>query len=362
MDQTVEIDPARVEILNASARGAVPGTDLATLDPTPLLKQPGVFTPWFEQLKEEVLAEAAQHDHTTETGREKIRAVAYRVARLKTTIDKQGTALTEDWRKSTKTVNAQRKVIERMMEDLQDAVKADMEAWEAAEQARATKVAEVMQRLETVADFTIGTTAAAMQERVEKLRAFVIEEGEFRGDYHRAIALRDAAIPKIEALTAATKRAEEEAAELAALRAEKAAREAQAAQAAAAERLRVEREAREARMAEDAARSAEEHAAAQTAAAEKAREDAIRRGLDAEAAEKAAEEARQLAEAERQKRDAEAAARLAAQAEEVRARRQQRQTEIRTALILEGEITEGQADAILMAMIAGDIPHVTVGF
>lgn len=360
MDQTVEIDPARVEILGAGTPGALPGTDLAKLDPTPLLKQPGTFKPWFEQLREEVLAEAAQHDHTTEAGREKIRAVAYRVARLKTTIDKEGTSLTEDWRKSTKVVNEQRKVIEKMMGDLQDSVKADMEAWEAAEQARATKVAEVMQRLETVADFTIGTTAAAMQERVEKLRAFVIEEVEFRGDYHRAIALRDAAIPKIEAMVAATKKAEEEAAELAALRAEKAAREAQAAQAAAAERLRVEKEAREARMAEEAARRAEEDAAAQVAAAEKAREDAIRRGLDAEAAAVAAEEARKQAEADRQKREAEAAERLAAEAEEARTRRQQRQTEIRTALMLEGEITEGQADAILMAMIAGDIPHVTV--
>lgn len=348
VDQTIQIIPPGEEV--------VPSLTLADLDPTPLLRRPAVFPEWRARLRDAILAELKEADPTTETGQEKIKSAAYRVARFKTTIDTFGMNLTEDWRKATEVVNKQRKQIKDSLEGLQAEIKKPMEDYLAAEAARKARVAALLTALEGATRFEIGTTAADMSARLEKLKAFEIEEAVFQAEYHRAVALKVAALPALDELIAKAKKDEAEKAELEQLRREKAEREAaQAREAAAA--------AAAARRAQEAAEAEARAAAAQAAAAEaaaKARDEAVARGAAeaeaAEAAAKAAEEAKAAAVAAedyRRAQEAEFAARL-------RERRRAAEAAIRDAMVREADISPDQADLIILGITTGDIPHLTL--
>lgn len=87
---------------------------------------------------EKIRAEAAQagNDISTEAGREKIRSMAYKIARSKTALDELGENLTESWRVQTKAVNEERKRVKQKMQELQDEVRKPLTDWENAEESR----------------------------------------------------------------------------------------------------------------------------------------------------------------------------------------------------------------------------------
>ncbi|RVI03687.1 coiled-coil domain-containing protein [Sinorhizobium meliloti] len=92
----------------------------------------------FEKLFSEIMKVVAEHkpDVSTKKGRDEIKSLAYKIAKTKTTLDKQGLALTKEWRDNTTKVNATRNKIEARLEELQASVRKPVDDWEAAEEAR----------------------------------------------------------------------------------------------------------------------------------------------------------------------------------------------------------------------------------
>jgi len=70
-------------------------------------------------------------DLETIKGRDEIAALAYRVARSKTALDKAGADLTADWREKTKAVNDVRKEIKVWCDELRDRIRQPLTDWEA---------------------------------------------------------------------------------------------------------------------------------------------------------------------------------------------------------------------------------------
>ncbi len=79
---------------------------------------------------------AIQLDPSTAAGREEIRSVAYRVVRTKTTLDAEGKKLTEEWRKNTTLVNAERKKSIERLEALAEEVRKPLTEFENKERKR----------------------------------------------------------------------------------------------------------------------------------------------------------------------------------------------------------------------------------
>ena len=84
----------------------------------------------------EAQVRAIKLDPSTHAGREEIRSLAYKVARTKTAIDAEGKKLTEQWRKNTAAVNADRKKSEERLEALAEEVRKPLTDFENAEKLR----------------------------------------------------------------------------------------------------------------------------------------------------------------------------------------------------------------------------------
>src|ERR1022692_2286057 len=84
----------------------------------------------------EATVRAIPLDPSTVTGRDEIRSVAYRVARTKTTLDAEGKKLTEEWRKNTTLVNAERKKLVERLDALAEEIRKPLTAFENKEKIR----------------------------------------------------------------------------------------------------------------------------------------------------------------------------------------------------------------------------------
>lgn len=86
------------------------------------------------RIEAEAKAEVLTAD-TTE-GRDRIKSLAYKIARSKTTMDDIGKGLTEEARKLQSAINARRNVVSARLDSLKTEVRAPLTAWEAAEDRR----------------------------------------------------------------------------------------------------------------------------------------------------------------------------------------------------------------------------------
>jgi colicin import membrane protein len=369
MARTKRIDPETVQ---------EPGTALALPD-TPILvaafSAPEKMEAILTRIETEVRAVAP--DLSTVTSRKAIASLAFKVARSKTALDDIGKDITEDARKQIDAVNAKRRDIRDRLDALKNEVRAPLDEWEAAEEAR---VADLEDRLKDFTDDlpTMEQGSSAIAEVMAEIQAIAIDDTwqEFKT---RAGEAKAAALAMLAVTLRKAETREAEQAELERLRAEAAAREAaeQArlrAERAKAEAERIEREKAEA--AERAARAAEERAeresrerearhqrelAAAEARLERERSEAAAREEQAAAREReriAAEQAK--AEAERRAREAD------------QARRAQVDLAIREALIEAVEIFAPcnpsdpelhwatALDHAVDLIMAGRIPHVKV--
>ena len=118
-------------------------------------------------------------DVTTDKGRREIASVAFKVTKAKTTLDKAGLALTEEWRQKTNAVNAARKKMTTQLDELADDVRRPLTEWEAKEADRQKLVDDTIQRLRNAATVQEGETAADVEERLAKVIAFEPDEALF---------------------------------------------------------------------------------------------------------------------------------------------------------------------------------------
>ncbi|MDX0617331.1 hypothetical protein GOC93_27360 [Sinorhizobium medicae] len=92
------------------------------------------FNKLFEAIQEKV--DEHKPDVSTKKGRDEIKSLAHKIAKTKVALDRQGFALTEEWRINKKKVDETRGKIKERLETLQASVRKPVDDWEAAEEAR----------------------------------------------------------------------------------------------------------------------------------------------------------------------------------------------------------------------------------
>ena len=307
----------------------------------------------------EIGAEIAAHtpDLTTKKGRDEIASLAYKVSRTKAPIETAAKALTEDFRKRTAAVNAEKKDVLEKLDDLRDAARAPLDAWEAEEAKREAVLKATFESIDAAMRVLASDTSETVKARISRMEAI-----EDNADFHEA---RSRALDTLTAAYERLVKDEADRAELAKLRAEADERKRQEAERELAEQERLTAERRE-REASEAAAHAEREAQERIAAAERRRAD------------EAAAEAKRAAGAEISRLAAEKLAlerawqhRLAEEkrvADEDAARQKDRKhradvmTAAKVALMRAGSIDEATAKEIVKALVAGQIPNVTVNF
>lgn len=363
------------------------GTDIAVV----VAKNPGVvlvdtakFDAFYEKLKAD--AAAIQVDLTTKKGREALASFAAKVRSEKAAIDKDRLRLTKEWRDLTAQVNGAWKGIEERLNGLAVEVRAPLTAWEEAEKARVEHCRAITEGLKAMARVDMDDTASVIRERGSVAWNTVLDAEQFGDMLAEAEAAKEHAVTTLKAAFVRLQKEESDRAELDRLRAENEAR-AERERAEAEARAQAEREAEEARIAEErrvAAEKAEAERLAQIErdAAERAKREAEqaaeaeRQRIEREHAEqlaaerRRAEEAERAAQAERDRIAADEAARAAeakriadeqAKREADQAHRTAVKSKAKNALMTCGA-DEETARKIVVAILAGEIPGVTLGF
>jgi len=331
----------------------------------------------FDKLYDAILQKVKVHvpDTSTKKGRDEIKSLAFKIARTKTTLDQQGKELTEEWRDNTKKVNETRNKIKARLEELQASVRKPVDDWEDEEDTRVGKHQAALDALLAFISTPTGHSSAELRDAALTVELTIVDASWEEFEDRAAIAKEDAAAALARLIVAAEK-SEADARELEELRAAKAESDrkeaerlaAEQAAKAEAERVEAERLAEEKRQAEiaQAAKDAADKAARE---AEQAIADAERRAEEAKAkAERdiadAKAESDRKAEAERKRIEDEKAAEEAEQRrrDQDREHRKSVNNSIVTALVACSGITSEQAKTIVVQLVDGLIPNVTLKY
>lgn len=360
---------AQVELLPASTNIVA----LVEATPTLVLTDKRKFSEFYEAMREE--CDAHVPDLTTENGRKEIASLAYKVARTKTAIDDAGKKLNEEARARINAVDEARREIRAQLEALKDEVRAPLTKWEEAEKERKRLAAEQLASIHAAQRVDFDDTAESVKARIDELTAMAIDPEIHGAALALATSARGAALETLAHAHARIVREEEERAELERLRIEKAERDAKEA----AEREAAEEKARrdaEARLAEERRIAAEKAEAEMIDAARRDAEENARREAEREAQEERERVQREHEEALAAERHRAEAAEAAAKAERDRiaqeaadqARRERDRAhrgkimgEAKAAIITCG-VDEVTAKAIVLAITAGNVPHVAIQF
>lgn len=363
---------------------------IAAANPVALFTDEQRYSEFYEKVKAEVTGHTP--DLTTDKGRKAVAALAFRVTKAKTTLDKAGKALTEEWRRNTAMVNASRGKMVAELDQLAEEVRRPLTEWEVAEEARITAARRVIDGMRAAAVIAQDDTSESVEARGREVWA--TEIGADFGDMaDEARAAKDATVAALHAAMHRLRQEEADRAELARLRTEAAEREEReraAAEQREAERREAERVEQERVAAEQAAarKHAEQAAAAERIrvaeeqAAQRARDEVERKAAEQAAAREAEMKRAHDEEIAREREAREAAVRLAREESEARARedaaRAEREAEDRRReanrthrakvkraakeAIMTCGVSEDAAQKVVLAIIAGEIPAVSLRF
>lgn len=179
----------------------------------------------FDKLYSAILQKVKEHepDVSTKKGRDEIKSLAHKIAKTKVALDKQGLALTKEWRDNTTKVNATRNKIEERLEKLQASVRKPVDDWEDAEDARIQKLKDRFSALDAG-----RADANCPSEHISAVLA-EIEATDIGDDWQEyrdeAAIAKDRAVNALRQNLAVASKREADARELEELRALKAARE-----------------------------------------------------------------------------------------------------------------------------------------
>jgi len=165
-------------------------------------------------------------DVSTAASRKMIASKAFEVTKVKTTLEKQAKTLTEEWRTKTKAVNDGRNVIVDRLEALADEVRKPLTEWEDAEKARVEECRAIITGLKAAAVVTIDDTADAVRQRGADVWNTALDADRFGEMLPEAEGAKEDAVALLQAALARLTREEADRAELERLRAENEAREA----------------------------------------------------------------------------------------------------------------------------------------
>lgn len=341
-----------------------------------------------EQLYEHIQREvdAFEPDLSTQKGRDAIKSLAFKITRTKTAIDAAGKQLNEEARAKINAVDAARRDARERLDAMAKAVRAPLTEWEEAEEKRIEFCNTVIADLKRGAVVTMDDTADDVRARGKAAWDIVLTPETFGDMLAEAQAVKDQCVATLKSALDRLTKEEADRAELERLRAEKEERErreqeereaAEAkaraeAEAKAAEERRIAAEKAEAERIERAAREAEERAKREAEAAAQAERDRIQREHEEALAveRRAREEAERQAQTERDRIAKEEAERRAqAEREEAEQARRDADKKHRTAVmsavkqaLMTCGADEETAKKIVLAIRAGEVPHVTLRF
>ena len=309
-------------------------------------------------------------------GRDEIKSFAFKITRTKTAIDDAGAELIAEANKTVNAVNAERRAFKTRLDELRDKARKPLTDWEEAESLRKQAMDATLNRIGLATIILAADSSEAIAARLsaveaEELTAEVFQDKLEEAEGHKAGAIRSLATSLERA-----KQAEIDRAELRRLREEQADRDVKEKELAA-EQLAEEHRAAEVRAEREwQARAHEEEQAKLAKAGSDARLKAER---DADLARQKAERehAEALAKVEREKhaiideqarkdREREAEAKRAAEIEAARAADREHRAEVMgeaaTAIMGVTHASKANADKIILAILAGQVPHVTLRF
>lgn len=329
--------------------------EMIKAEPAVVYRDETVLPTFLAEIKAEIAALPV--NLATASGRDAIASLAASISRRKTPIVAAGLALTEKWREQTKTVNALKAKVAEEMDALRDEARAPLTKWEKAEDDRKTRIVNALTFFAQASVVPAGATVETIDLTIERVGSYQIGH-EFGDSEKRAKEDQFAALAKLKEARAAVVKADAERAELEALRAEARKRELEAQQA---EAKRLAEEDERQRVANAERRATEAAEAKAKAEAEAAIATERRKAQEAQDA-LAAEQRRQ-----REAEQAEAARVAALAAEDARrlADQEHRGNIMRAAkeaLIEHGGISEAAAKKVVLAIVAGTIPAVTLKF
>jgi hypothetical protein len=182
----------------------------------------------FDKLYDAILKKIDEHkpDVSTKKGRDEIASLAYKVARTKTALDKQGKDLTEEWRTNTTKVNATRNKIKDRLEKLQTTVRQPLDDWEASEDARVKKHQGALEMLLSFISTSMGHPSEDLKAMLSTVDQIAVDASWEEFEDRASLAKQDA-VAALTRLIGAAEKQEADAAELAALRAAQAERDRQ---------------------------------------------------------------------------------------------------------------------------------------
>lgn len=350
--------------------------DIALLpeNPVAVLTDAKTYSEFYAKMKAE--CDLLVPDTSTVKGRGEIRAQAFKVTRTKTAIDDAGKKLNEEAREKINAVDASRRKIREELDALADAVRKPLTEWEEAEKARQDRIEHDRAMISDLyVSIHPADTSDELRRRWNELDQFHPNIETHRDEMAEIVELRQKGLDMLAIALDLAVNHEAAQAELTKLRAEAEARQL-------AERERIERERIAKELAEKEAREKAEyaeHVKREAEAAEKAkREQAEReaRAIETARAEALAkaqrEHAEQMAKIEAENRRLEAAERARVEAEERTKREEEARQKDRKhrgeimgaakTAMMELGATEEVAKKIVLAIVAGEIPAVSLRF
>lgn len=352
-----------------------PADIVATVEANPVsvLTDETLYSAFYNHVKAEV--EAFEPNLATVSSRKEIASLAYKVTRTKTAIDNAGKKLNEDARAKINAVDAQRRKVREDFDALAELARKPLTDWEKQEEARVEYCKSFIRAIEDCGNGLIGGESYPFPILLRELEEKIVITSELGEFEDQARVAHRIALDKVKTAFEAHMKAEADRIELEKLRAEKEERdrieaerlEAERLAKEAAERERVEKE-RQAKAEEEykanVARAAEEARLAEIAKA-KAEQERVEREAAAKVAAAEAEARAVKEKAEREERDRQEAIERTKREEAARqADREHRGNimgEAKSALI-EAGADEDLAKKIVLAIVAGEVPHVTLRF
>ena len=352
---------------------AVALLSLVEADPSILLTDPAKLPAWVAEKRAEVAA--VSYDLSTQKGRDALKAVAFKVTKTKTAADAAGKKMNEAARAQIAVIDKARRTVWDALEPLADEIRKPVTDWEDAEKARQSARDAILTAINNAVP-SFDATPADIEAMIADIEALDITESLFGSQHNEAADRRGATLSSLREALARAKQYEANCAEIERLRLEAEERAERDRVAAEVERQRQEEagrraqeEARKARAAEE--QKAREEAAARAAAA-KAQADAERRAQEERAKQEAAHKAelarvQKIADDEAQARKVEAN-RIAAEKADAERRAADREhrgkvmAEAKVAIMEHGGVDEDAAKKIVLAIVGGSVPHMSVKF
>ena len=120
----------------------------------------------------------------TAKDREDIRAMAYKIARSKTTLDGIGKQLVTDWKLKAKQVDIERKKCRDYLDELKERVRKPLTDWELAEKQRIERINAQLDWIKSVSDVPRHEKSITIQKIIDELKDYAIDDffGEFKQD------------------------------------------------------------------------------------------------------------------------------------------------------------------------------------